>query len=37
MAGQIRQLKIQRDRGNTKLPDEEKLEKMLFGSVYKDR
>lgn len=37
MASQVRELGLQRDRGSTEHPEEEKLEKMLFGTIYKDR
>lgn len=37
MATQVRELGLQRDRAVKQHPEEEKLEKMLFGTVYKDR
>lgn len=37
MATQVRELGLQRDRGIREHPEEVKLEKMLFGTVYKDR
>lgn len=37
MANHVRELGLHRDINVKDKPDEEKLEKMLFGTLYKDR